>query len=126
MPTLLPNGELVKILKMKHFTLIVFFLTSFTTIAQVHIHQLGDDFDPKEIGQAKIHKLEPSLIKAQYQFQEKVFSKAKVEGLVQSLDFEQKEDLLEVLEDEDTNVFVKKYPQFNTNQARALKAALYE
>lgn len=112
---------------MKQFLLLALILTGLQSQAQtVHVHKLGADFDTKKVNGAKVHEYEPDLIKAQYEFQDKVFKAANVSSLVQSLNFVEKEDLLEVLEDEDSAGFLKRYPQFNQLQVKKLKEALYE
>jgi len=80
---------------------------------------------PQEEG-FRIQAHEPSLIKSQVAFQKKVFTKASVTAKTESLDFEEKEDLLEALEGGVEAEFLKQYPKFNAAEFQRMQKALYE
>lgn len=106
--------------------LLLIFLSLNCFAQTVHVHKLDPKLSLPKIEGTQVHEAPASLVKAQADFQSKVFTRANVVAKTSTLNFEEKESLLETLEEVDQAAFLKRYPQFTPAEASRLKAALYE
>lgn len=102
------------------------FFTSNLYAQTVHVHKLNPNLDIKETRGVRVHDNSDSLLKAQLDFQARVFKGAGVSEKVAALNFEEKEDLLKFLEEQDKEKFLKQYPQFNATEVLAMRKAMYD
>ena len=97
------------------------------TFAQdVHIHKINPKLQFEKQKGIKIHGTPESLLKRQRDFQNIVFTKANVQPKTSKLNFEEKEDLLEALEEYKFEKFTLKFPQFTKAEYLSMKEAIYE
>lgn len=104
---------------------LLLFLSSISWAQTVHVHKLNPDVDFKATKEIKVHETPESLLESQLKFQEKVFAKGSIKLRVKKLNFEEKEDLLNALENGEKS-FLIKYPEFNLEEVKIMQKEMYD
>lgn len=98
----------------------------------VHVHQMGKNFDPAKVKllkerNYKVHPFnEKGLVQQELEFQNKIIYKAGLTKKLKGLNYMQKEKLMDLLEANNSKEIPKSFPMIHPKETKALLRAFYE